>query len=599
MSADTIDYASLKGLPVSKYYIDEIIERNLYYVDKTPYIKKFFLQSDADVVLITRPRRFGKSLMMDTFYKFLMINPETSGDTSFQDRIFKDTEIYKDKDFCQKFMGKYPVISISLKDVDASNFAQARGLIATEIFKIANSLGYLLKSPIFSEAEISDFKKLMDRNNLASDEFESNLKASLKTISNMLYRYYGKQVIILIDEYDVPLAKAYDGGYYSDMVKIIRGMLSTSLKGNPALFKGILTGCLRVSKESIFTGFNNVKVNSVSNDRGHFAQCMGFTKDEVRTMLSYYGLSEFEQDVKDWYDGYRIWKSEIFCPWDVINYCSDAKADLEAGNDVLAPQSYWSATGTNNVIQQFMPYLDESEAERMQTLLDGGQIHFRLNELLNYNDIGNSHSADNFWTLLLYTGYLTLVKPEAPENQRAVCTARIPNKEIKEAFKNCIYEYYDSEPVKTESSKLLDSFFKGDKKQIRTIIEGKLKNFVALRDLQTKAKHENFYHGFLNGLFSVLPSTAFTDFSSNTDTGDGYADITFSSLDHSIGIVIEIKTTSDKTKLAQLAGSALDQIRQKNYIETFVDDDDVEKVYCYGIAFCQRNCKVQCEIKNM
>ena len=597
MTTDNIDYASLKGLPVSKYYIDEIIERNLYYVDKTPYIKKVFLQSDADVFLITRPRRFGKSLMMDTFYKFLMINPETSGDTSFQDRIFKDTEIYKDKDFCQKFMGKYPVISISLKDVDASNFAQARDQIASEIFDLAKSLGYLLKSPLFSEEEISDFKKLMDRNNLASDEFESNLKASLKTISNMLYRYYGKQVIILIDEYDVPLAKAYDGGYYSDMVKIIRGMLSTSLKGNPALFKGILTGCLRVSKESIFTGFNNVKVNSVSNDRGHFAQCMGFTKDEVRTMLSYYGLSEFEQDVKDWYDGYRIWKSEIFCPWDVINYCSDAKADLEAGNDVLAPQSYWSATGTNNVIQQFMPYLDESEAERMQTLLDGGQIQFRLNELLNYNDIGNSHSADNFWTLLLYTGYLTLVKPEAPENQRAVCTARIPNKEIKDAFKRCISEYYDSIPVRESSGRFLKALLNGDAINAETLLRDKLQVFVSVRDFNSKAAPENFYHGLLNGIFSTQPLNS-ANFQSNAEAGNGYADIMYLSDNPRVGLILELKSTKVEDKLISTAADAIKQIEIRKYASAFARRH-IHKVYCYGIAFCRKECYVQCETKEL
>ncbi len=599
MTANKIDYASLKGLPVGKTDLGKIFENNCYYVDKTPYIKTVIKDDTSEVLLIARPRRFGKSLAMDTFYKFLQVNPENPEDTSFQDKIFKNTKIYADKEFCREFMGKFPVILISLKAVTGDNFALARSNLAGFIAKIANRHEYLLHSSIFNNEEKKLFSLLKDSTKLEVAKRQSYLEQSLLTMTEMLYRYYGKKVVVLIDEYDVPIAKSYEKGYYDKMIELIRNLFLNVLKENPYLQKAVLTGCLRVSKESIFTGLNNLKINTVTNDRDEFAECMGFTKDEVKTLLSYYHLLDYEDVVKDWYDGYRIFKSEIFCPWDVINYLSDAKTDLEKGNDVLAPQSYWSASSSNNVIQQFMPYLDENEALRMQTLYDGGQIVFQLNELLNYNEIGDFHRANDFWNLLLYTGYLTSVKNEYLEGKGTFCTARIPNKEIREAFNYCITGYYESDPVKTVSDKLLNAFFNGEKKQIRQLIESRLKNFVSLRDLHTKAKPENFYHGFLNGLFAALYPDSFIDYVSNTDTGDGYADIKFSSPDHSIGVVIELKSTKDATKLAQLADQALDQIREKNYIETFVNDDDVEKVYCYGIAFCRRRCQVRCEEKNL
>ena len=598
MTTDNIDYASLKGLPVGYSYFNEVIEQNLYYVDKTSFIKKVFQEDSSKVLLITRPRRFGKSLMMDTFCKFLMINPEKTDDTSFQDRIFKDTEIYKDKEFCHKFMGRYPVIFISLKEVDADNFVQARGQIASEIFKIANSLGYILKSPVFSEAEISDFKKLMDRNRLASDEYQMNLSDSICTISNMLCRYYGRQIILLIDEYDVPIAKAYEGGYYNKMVKLIKGMLSASLKGNPALFKGVLTGCLRVSKEGIFTGFNNFDTNTITNDSGDLTTCMGFSKEEVRTMLNYYNLTEYEDAVREWYDGYRIGYSEIFCPWDVVCFCKKAMTERKNGLPVSGPKSFWSATGTNNVIQEFMPLLNEYEAERMQTLLDGGQIEFQLNEQLSYNEIGDSHSADNFWTMLLYTGYLTFVKPGGPKDQGEVCTVRIPNKELREAFERCIFKYYNSAPLTKSSNDIAATLLKGDAEQAILQLEDRLGKFVSVRDFNTPSKPENFYQGFLNGIFSIGSPEVFKEYRSNESAGDGYADITFRGKNSNAAVVIEIKVTSDKDKLEKLAVEALKQIDGKNYIAA-VKVPSIKRIYCYGISFCRKNCCVRCETKDV
>ena len=598
MTTDNIDYASLKRLPVGYSYFNEVIEQNLYYVDKTPFIKKVFQEDSSKVLLITRPRRFGKSLMMDTFCKFLMINPENPDDTSFQDRIFKDTEIYKDKEFCHKFMGRYPAIFISLKEVDATDFTLARGQIATAICKIANSLDYLLKSDVFTRKEKENFELLEDMNKLALSEYQANLSDSICTLSNMLCRYYGRQIILLIDEYDVPIAKAYEGGYYNDMVKLIKGMLSASLKGNPALFKGVLTGCLRVSKEGIFTGFNNFDTNTITNDSGDLTTCMGFSKDEVRTMLNYYSLTEYEGAVKDWYDGYRIGYSEIFCPWDVVCFCKKAMTQRKNGVPVSGPKSFWSATGTNNVIQEFMPHLNEYEAERMQTLLDGGQIEFQLNEQLSYNEIGDSHSADNFWTMLLYTGYLTFVKPEEPKDQGEVCTVRIPNKELRQAFKDCIVDYYErSKIVKESSDEFIRALLDGNAVNVLALLQDKLTKFVSISDFENRAKPENFYQGFFSGIFSTS-SRQFQNFKTNTPAGNGYADITFTSRDFKTCVVIELKSSRDETKLYELAETALKQINTKKYFEEFARNFG-EKVFCYGIAFCRRSCKIRCEIKKL
>ncbi len=595
MPEKNIDYASLKGLPVANTYLDEIIQDNLYYVDKTPYIKKVFKDNTSKVLLIARPRRFGKSLAMDTFKRFLRINPENPADTSYQEQIFKDTKIYEDKEFCKEYMGKYPVISLSLKAVSGRDYEVARGNLAGFIATIANSHEYLINSPVFTREEKKKFSLLKDSTRLALKKYESELHQSLLTISKMLYRYYGKKVVLLIDEYDVPIAKSYERGYYDDMVELIRNLLLNILKENDYFKKTVLTGCLRVSKESIFTGLNNPKVNTVTNDRDEFAACMGFTKDEVRTMLNYYGLSEYEEAVKDWYDGYRIGDSEIFCPWDVINYLDDARNNLKNGRKVLAPQSYWSATGSNNLIEEFMPYLDEQAVEGMQTLLDGGQIAITINDDLNYREIGRSHKVNDFWTLLVYTGYLTAVETD---EQGKVCTVRIPNKEIRGAFEHCIVDYYaHSKAIAESSNEFIADLLAGNSVGAENILKKKLKKFVSIRDMATKATPENFYHGFLNGIFSCLPISQ-DNFKSNAEAGDGYADIMYCSEDPQVGIIIEIKSTKDPDFLLSSATSALKQIETKKYATDFINNH-VQKVYCYGIAFCRKTCYVLCDTKKV
>ncbi len=597
MDPRNIELASLKELPVGISDFATIFNGNYYYIDKTPFIKSVF-RNDSPL-LITRPRGFGKTLTTDTFYQFLKINPENPSDASYQEELFKDTKIYEDGDFCQKFMGKWPVIFVSFKDVEGSDFEAACWKLAGIIAKVTKEHKYLQYSDKLDERDKKRFQNLLDENLLMASPKLNDLKNSLIQLSTLLYQHYEKKVIVLIDEYDVPVNSANINGYCKDMVGLIHAMLSPVLKDNKILKKGVLTGCLQVSNESIFTGINNLKVNSVIDDRGNLAACFGFTKGEVKTMLSYYGLSEHEQAVKDWYDGYSICPSEIFCSKDVINFVNDAITHLKSGKDAFAPQSYWPLSDATNIIEQFMSKLEERQADAMQNLLDGGEFEFSLKEQLHYHNRVTPNSVEDFWSLLLHKGYLTAVNSEYREHEGTVCTVRIPNKEIREAFKECITDYYaGSKTIKESSNEFIAELLAGNCIDAENILKKKLKKFVSVRDMATKATPENYYHGFLNGLFSALSDGYFVDYDSNADAGDGYADIMFCSPDYSLGVVIELKRTKDKANLSQLAEDALAQIMEKNYIERF-DDDDVEKVYCYGIAFCRRKCKVRSEVKEI
>ncbi len=594
---DELTLQSLKKLPKGLTQFSSIIENNFYYVDKTLSIKNVFSDDPSELMLITRPRRFGKTLLMNTFYNFLRINPENPDDTSYQDKLFKDTKIYKDKSFCQNFMGKWPVIFVSFKDVGGTDFNTSLGDLASAIAETAGEHKYLLQSERLDELEKKRFNTLLDEDLLASPSKLNHLRKSLKHLSALLYKHYGKKVIVLIDEYDVPLDKAYINGHYKDMANLIQTVLSSVLKDNKFLNNGVLTGCLRVSKESIFTGLNNLDINTVINDEGGLAEDFGFTKDEVKTMLDYYGLSEHENAVKEWYDGYRIGNKEIFCPWDVVCFCKQALSNMRLGREVSEPASFWTSTSSNYIIQEFMSYLKEDDATKMQTLLDGGEIEFLVNENLNYNEIGDFHRVDDFWTLLLYTGYLTALKTFKDKDDNVKCRVRIPNREIRVAFKQCITSYYKSPVVTKVSSELITALFAGDTYNVRSLIESKLRTFVSIKDVSTKSAPENFYHGFLNGIFSNQKSE-FTDFSSNCDAGDGYADIIFSALDHYSGVVIELKSSKNEEHFVELATDALKQIEKMKYTDKLVKLG-VHKIYCYGISFYKKRCFVSCELKEL
>ncbi len=586
----------LKELPVGITDFSTIIKNNYYYVDKTSFIKRV-LKGVSQVLLITRPRRFGKTLAMSTLSEFLRINPDNPGDTSYQDALFSQTQIYEDKAFCDEYMGKYPVLFLTLKDVDGNCFQDAYGMLASFISALAQEHRYLLDSTKLTNDDKKFFSVLLKVDLMLLPQNRMYLCKSLQFLSQMLFKHFEQKVIVLIDEYDVPLAKAYSKGYYNDMVELISSLFSSVLKDPEILQKGVLTGCLRVSKESIFTGLNNMIVNSVANDNGKFAEFIGFTSQEVAAMLDYYGLSEQKNAVKEWYDGYRIGRSELYCPWDVISFCDDAFSDLSLGNKISAPANYWTATSGNDVIQQFMPYLNEKDAERMQALLDGGEIEFVLNEQLNYNEIEDLHLNNDFWTLLLFTGYLTCINVINGSDDGTVCTVRIPNREIRVVFKSSITDYYEKDSaIIASSNEITDAFFAGDAVKVIILLTLRLKRFVSIRDMAVKAPPENYYHGFLNGIFSSISSQIST-YRSNSEAGDGYVDIVFKFKGKAVGVVIELKAVKDKKLMPERAADALRQIQSKKYDKAF--GQGIKKVYCYGIAFCRKSCFVQCEAKEL
>ena len=587
---------ALKAPPLGITRFETVLSGGYYYVDKTPFIKKVLFDDKSQALLITRPRRFGKTLSMASFFNFVKINPENPDDCAYQEKLFAGTKILEEKECCNELMGKYPVIFLSFKDVSGDSYAMTCGMLAAEIASCAQKHEYLLKSPRLSQNDKDAYAVISNKQLLNKASDLSDLGRSLRTLTDLLYKHYGRQVIVLIDEYDVPLAHSFTKGYYPEMVDLTRVVLSSVLKDNDYLKKAVITGCLRISRESIFTGLNNVVVNTVANDVGDLAECMGFTKDETLAMLNYYDLSEQATAVKEWYDGYRIGDREIFCTWDVINFCTQALSERNNGKEVSAPQSFWINSSSNEIIYEFMQHLDEQEASRMQTLLDGGEIDFELAENFNYNDITLYHRADDFWTLLLFTGYLTKVKAAVVGN-KLICTVRIPNKEVRSAFEDSIFAFYRKDQVAISSSdEIVDAILQGNANEVSRLIALKLKKYVSVRDSATRAPQENFYHGFLNGIFSAN-NKSLNSFHSNAEAGDGYADIVFSNASNSIGVVIEVKACSDGKNLSKLSKDALAQIDAKEYCEVF--DQGLKKIYCYGIAFCHKKCYVQCDVREL
>ena len=579
-----------KGIAVGTDDYSKIIDNKGYFVDKTSLIKDVFAQNKSEVLLISRPRRFGKTLTMSMFYHFLSINHNKPEDLSSHVELFKDTKIFADQEFCQKFMGQYPVIFLSLKPVEGINFETAYQKLAEIIYGLVDSqFRFLLQSNELSDGNKRDLQYLLDLDNLEKVSSSVKLQFSLQKLTQFLYQHYGKKAIVLIDEYDVPLAKASVRGYYNQMVDVIRGMLGSVLKTNIYLEKAVLTGCLRVSKESIFTGLNNISVNTVFSRDVELATGVGFTKDETIDMLDYYGLSSFNNIVKEWYDGYNFANHEMFCAWDVVKFCSEA-IDL-ADSQKMLPQNYWINTSSNDLIYQFLGYLTEQDAVDMQTLVDGGTISKKIRETLNYEDL-KQHESDDFWSMLLYTGYLTVAGHSNFDVASSELNLRIPNKSIRNCFKEKIQDYFTKAPTQVQkATKILQSIFNADAEQLRVDIEDALAKFISVRDFSTKAPKEYYYHGFLNSVFSTQ-CEHLRNYASNQEAGNGYSDITFLSKDSLLGVVLELKYTDDENELIPTAKAALKQIDEKHYIEAFKKNGFTEKVYALGLSFSKKSCAV-------
>ena len=491
------------ALPVTGDTFAEVREKNRYYVDKTPYLKAVFSEDEAvddkslidgtTVLLLTRPRRFGKTLLMNMFESFLNINYEKPGDTSIQDKFFKGTKILEDQKFCKKYMGQFPVISITLKDVLGDDFESAYLKLAEVVSAKANEFSFLKESPYLNEMEKAKFNLLCDEIYLkkADKQAISYVTSAIKSLSLMLYKHFNKQVYILIDEYDVPSVKAQEHGYHKDMVTLMSSFLGflkdpqrDPEKDTSIISKVVITGCLKVAKNSIFTGVNNLYVNTVADQETEYTGIIGFTKDETQKILKDYELDDFSQAVKNYYDGYKFYDKEMFCPWDIVSFISDYyKKNLKGTLKLNRLENYWEGTTSDKSLSGYIGYLTDNDNQKMQDLVDGKSISFILNESMNY-DCLSLHKSDDFWSLLLHTGYLTVdwEKTDEAELSKDSKTnkeifARIPNLEILECFEHNIKTRFSSEFVKLNlHNKLVDALSCGNQKETYDIFFDMLKN---------------------------------------------------------------------------------------------------------------------------
>ncbi len=585
----------LKPIRVGAELFHNLIENNCYYVDKTPFIRTVFQDNQSDVILITRPRRFGKTLTMSTFCDFLSLDHENPGDVSRQEGWFKDTEIFNDKDFCSKYMGKFPVIFVSLKSVEGNDFAGAYTQFGNVVYRMYNEFSYLSESERLSNADKKDFKEIADdRNFICNVRNKERIKSTLSDLTMFLYKHHGIKPIVLIDEYDVPIAKAAHKEYYDDMIDVIRLFLGNALKTNFNLGRAVLTGCLRVAKESIFTGLNNPLICSVLNlGNKDISRGIGFTKEETLDVLSYYGLSDYYDEVRKKYDGYYFGYVNMYCPWDVMSFCNENYLQAgEEGADITA-ENYWINTSGNDVIEEFMGYLKSDDTDRMQKLLDGESVITPVSASLCYGDL-IKHNITDFWTLLLYTGYLTF-DPKYRSETKGEYRLYIPNEEIRECFKSKIMDFFsNNQEMKGYTSDFVKGLFNGDGEKVENSLNELLAKYVSIRDFSTKAPKENYYHGFINGLL-VNGASLIKEQKSNFESGNGYVDLILLSADKKAVSILELKQTENELDdRITISEKAAEQIIKKKYADQFKENKMIQSVFAWGICFCKKECSVVC-----
>ena len=562
-------------LPMGIENFKEIRTGGFYYVDKTGLIKTL-LENPGKVNLFTRPRRFGKTLNISMLKYFF----EAGSDVMpFENgTLFEELEISKEKELCEEYMGKFPVISITLKGATGESFEDAKVMLRRIIGKEAMRFRFLLKSDRIDDAERSQYEALVSMDKTGaftmSDEL---LKDSLQTLSQLLQRHYGQSVIILVDEYDVPLDKAYQSGYYDSMVELIKVLFGNAFKTNDSLKFAVLTGCLRISKKSIFTGLNNFKVYTIKDVR--YNEYFGFTDTEVRQMLEYYGLSNQYDAVKEWYDGYMFGNLGIYCPWDVINYCGDLR-----DGSVSEPQNYWVNTSSNDIIRKFIDRADATTKDEIEQLINGEHVRKLIHQELTYRDLDSD--IDNLWSLLFTTGYLT----QDGEDGDGISSLAIPNREIHWIYTQQIRSWFKDE-TKKDSHKLeafCRAFIENDITAIENGFTSYLNETISVRDTYVKKEmKENFYHGILLGLFGNMHTWTVR---SNAESGEGYSDISVEIKNEKIGIVIELKY-AENASFDAACQEAMKQIRERNYEEKLIDDG-MKTIYRYGIACYKKRCKV-------
>ena len=562
-------------LPVGIDDFRKLRESSFYYVDKTRLIEQLLLNW-SEVTLFTRPRRFGKTLNMSMLKSFFEIGTDKS--------LFDGLYISGNKELCDEYMGKYPVIFLSFKGVEGLTYDEAFDALVRVIGKEISRVSFLADSDKLTMLEREQYKGLTIIEDGSFVFSKDKLISSLQLLSQMLYKHYGQKVVILIDEYDVPLDKAFQNGYYKEMVSLIRGLFGQALKTNEFLQFAVLTGCLRVSKESIFTGLNNFEINSIV-DIDHDEQ-FGFTDDEVIKLLSDYDRSERYPDVKEWYDGYHFGNADIYCPWDVINFAKKLVSDPSA-----RPSAFWINSSGNDMVKRFVDKADQTTRDEIEKLVAGGFVEKQLRLDLTYDEIDNT--IDNLWSVLFTTGYLTKIgEVKVPDSESYAYKLVIPNKEVREVFILQIQEWFkavvanDDDTMKLLSKAILYK----DEKQIARQLNIVMSRMISILD--TKAPDdmkENFYHGLLLGL--LRGSNPGWLIKSNRESGDGFSDILIEPEDPDAGIVIEVKYAKEMKDLDAACEVAMAQIKDKRYDESLRDEGRCD-ILAYGIAFCRKRCRV-------
>lgn len=564
----------LKKLPVGVDGFKKIRTQDFYYVDKTMFIAEL-LENWGEVNLFTRPRRFGKTLTMDMLKNFFEIGCDRE--------LFDGLKISGEKELCEKHMGQYPVIAITLKDVSGDTFFSACNALRNKIGKEVLRFRFLAESTKLSEEERAIYLQMIQVGNENGAFFampDSVLVESLGMLTQLLSKHYEKKVIILIDEYDVPLDKAFQNGYYDEMVFLIRNLFGNALKSNNDLQFAVLTGCLRISKESIFTGLNNLKVYTITDVR--YDEYFGFTSTDVDEMLAFYGLTAYKGMMREWYDGYLFGKVSVYCPWDIINYCDELLADEDA-----EPENYWANTSGNDLVRRLIGKADKNTKDEIEQLVNGGTIIKAMKNELTYRDI--DESMDNVWSVLLATGYLTY-RGHLPGRQLKLT---IPNKEVRELFMDQAKEWF-RETTRNDSSRITcfcAAFPAGDVSLIQDMLHDYLWDSISVRDTAVrKNRKENFYHGLVLGL---LQSQGNWLIRSNEELGEGYSDISICTPEKT-GIVIELKYADDGN-LQKGCADALRQIEERKYADG-LKRKGMKKIIKYGMAFCEKECMVICGI---
>lgn len=561
----------MKRLPTGWDDFERVIKGDYYYVDKTRLVNNL-IQTGSAVTLFTRPRRFGKTLNMSMLKNFFEIGSDPS--------LFDGLEITKNKVICNEYMGKYPVISISLKGVSGLTYEEAKNKLAAVIATEAMRFSFLEDSSKLSERDKALYEQLVKVDDNGKSRFDlplDVLSGSLYTMTELLNKHYGLKAVVLIDEYDVPLDKAHIHGYYDEMVELIRDMFNAAFKTNSNLAFAVLTGCLRVSKESIFTGLNNMKVDSISMLNS--GETFGFSNNEVEQMLAYYGISENKDEVKAWYDGFRFGDDEVYCPWDVINYVDDNISGV-----TKEPNNYWINSSGNDLVREFVDISTKETIEDLEKLVSGEKVKKSINENLTYRDMDST--IDNLWGILYATGYLTGIRTN--DN---LYDLWIPNKEVRQIYEENIIKWFNKKVREDASSKeqFYNAALSGNAEEMEGVLNGLLFDSVSIRDTYTrKYLRENFYHGFVLGLL-----TGFEGIRSNSESGDGYSDIMILDRGNKTAAILELKyADSDDVEVMEKAcNAAIKQIVVKKYDKTLIRSGVAKNIYKYGISF---NKKLAC-----